>query len=190
MLKKTGFALAVSLALCASLATAAAPAKPKAPDAKTALAMEVLDVTNFDSLIQSMRSQVAASIEQSAGLANACAAAQPTISEFGKALSDKLTETLMSSDFKVDVAAIYAETFDEGELRDIVAFYKTPLGKKLIARMPELTQKSMQISQDRIRTVMPDIQKISQEFAPRIAEATKSCPAPADDDSLMTPAGH
>jgi hypothetical protein len=184
--------LAGSLALCVPLALAA-PAKKKSnekTDAKTTLAMEVLAVTNFDDLIESMRSQVAASIEQSAGIANQCAAAKPTFTEFGKALSDKLTQTLMSSDFKVDVAAVYAETFDEDELRDIVAFYKTPLGQKLIARMPELTQKSMQISQDRIRAIAPDLQKISEEYKPRIAEASKACAAPADQDSVVPSGGH
>jgi uncharacterized protein len=187
------FALVGSLAFCASLAVAAPAtrdAKGKPADAKTALAMQVLAVTNFDQLIQSMRTQVAASIEQNAGIANQCVAAQPTFTEFGKALSDKLTETLMSSDFKVDVAAVYAETFDEGELREIIAFYKTPLGQKLIARMPELTQKSIQISQDRIRAIAPDLQKITEEFEPRIAEASKACFAPAAEDSVVPPGGH
>jgi hypothetical protein len=167
--------------MCSSLASAAGTSTPqnvassKPVDGKTALAMQVMEITNFDRLIESMRSQVAASIEQSAGAANQCAAAKPEFDEFAKALSEKLTETLMSNDFKVDVAAVYAETFDESELRDLIAFYKSPLGKKLIARMPELTSKSMQISQSRIQAIRPDLEKIVAEYEPRIAAASKGC---------------
>jgi hypothetical protein len=194
MLGRNVAVLMASFAFCTSLALAATP-EPKAvdakpADAKTALAMQVIEITNFDRLVESMRSQVAASIEQSAGAANQCAAAQPEFDAFAKALSDKLTETLMSSDFKVDVAAIYAETFDESELRDIIAFYKSPLGKKLLARMPELTQKSMQISQDRIRAIMPDLQKITADYEPRIAKASKACEVPAGEGDASRPAGH
>jgi uncharacterized protein len=191
-LKNTAL-LVASFALCMSLATAA-PAPSKASDAKpadekTALAMQVIEITKFDRLVESMRSQVVASIEQSVGAANQCAAAEPEVDAFAKALSDKLVETLSSSDFKVDVAAIYAETFDESELRGIIAFYKSPLGKKLLARMPELTQKSMQVSQDRIRAIMPDLQKISADYEPRIAEASKACAVPGAGDA-SPPVGH
>ena len=36
-----------------------------------------------------------------------------------------------------EIARGYASHFTEAELKDIVAFYKTPLGKKLINEEPE-----------------------------------------------------
>jgi uncharacterized protein len=191
--RRNVLALLSSIAISSSLASAAGTstpqnaAAPKSADGKTALAMQVMEITNFDRLIESMRSQVAASIEQSAGFANQCAAAKPEFDEFAKALSGKLTGALMSNDFKVDVAAVYAETFDESELRDLIAFYKSPLGKKLIARMPELTSKSMQISQSRIQAITPDLERIVADYEPRIAAASKGCDVSTDPNALSPP---
>jgi hypothetical protein len=41
------------------------------------------------------------------------------------------------------MAKIYANDFTEQELKDIVVFYKTPLGQKLLAQEPKTVQSSM-----------------------------------------------
>jgi len=43
------------------------------------------------------------------------------------------------------VAPLYAEKFTPDELTEIGAFYKTPIGQKMIATQPEILQRSMQI---------------------------------------------
>jgi uncharacterized protein len=169
-------AVAAALALACTNALAA-PAK--APDAKTELAIQLMQITNFDQTMATMRQQISTSIEQSMGIEASCVTSQPVFGEFTKALGDKLTDALTSADFKVDVASVYAETFDEQELRDIIAFYQSPLGKKMLAHMPELMQRSMQISQERIKAIMPDIQQISEHYQPLIQDAAKQCDAPA-----------
>jgi hypothetical protein len=47
-----------------------------------------------------------------------------------------------------EVAKLYASRFTEQELRDAVAFYKTPLGKKLIEEEPKVLDQSMQVAQN------------------------------------------
>ena len=41
------------------------------------------------------------------------------------------------------MAKIYANDFTEQELKDLVVFYKTPLGQKLLAQEPKTVQNSM-----------------------------------------------
>jgi uncharacterized protein len=41
------------------------------------------------------------------------------------------------------MAKIYASVFTEQELKDLVTFYKTPLGQKLLATEPTAIQTSM-----------------------------------------------
>lgn len=43
---------------------------------------------------------------------------------------------------------LYARTFTEDELRDMVAFYKTPSGRKSLEKMPLLMQEGFRISQE------------------------------------------
>jgi len=42
-----------------------------------------------------------------------------------------------------EMARVYAQQFSEKEIRDAVAFYKTPLGKKLIEFEPKVLEQSM-----------------------------------------------
>ena len=45
------------------------------------------------------------------------------------------------------VISIYERHFTEGEIRNLIAFYETPTGKKLIAKQPKIRQESMQAGQ-------------------------------------------
>src|ERR1700693_2854876 len=47
-----------------------------------------------------------------------------------------------------DVARNYATYFTEQELKDVLAFYKSPAGKKLISEQPKVVEASMKFAQD------------------------------------------
>ena len=47
-----------------------------------------------------------------------------------------------------EVARLYAERFTEKELKDILAFYQTPLGKKVISEEPKALDESMNFAQN------------------------------------------
>lgn len=64
---------------------------------------------------------------------------------------------------KPDFIEIYSEVFTEREIKDLTAFYQTPLGQKLLEKMPEITGKSMGLMQKRMATIMPEMQKVIQE---------------------------
>jgi uncharacterized protein len=46
-----------------------------------------------------------------------------------------------------EVSKIYAQHFTEQELKDLVAFYKTPLGKKMITEEPIALDQSLKVAQ-------------------------------------------
>ncbi len=52
------------------------------------------------------------------------------------------------ADLRTEVARIYARHFTEQELKDMVAFYKTPLGKKMITEEPIAGDQSLKRAQD------------------------------------------
>jgi hypothetical protein len=47
-----------------------------------------------------------------------------------------------------DVARNYATYFTEQELKDVLVFYKSPAGKKLISEQPKVVDASMKFAQD------------------------------------------
>jgi hypothetical protein len=52
------------------------------------------------------------------------------------------------SELTDEVARLYATNFSEQELKDILAFYKSPAGQKLLAQQPKVVDASMKFAQD------------------------------------------
>ncbi len=67
------------------------------------------------------------------------------------------SDPTLVDDMIAEMVPLYAETYTLDEIRQLTAFYASPLGQKMQAKMPELMNRSMQISQ---RVMMPRIQKI------------------------------
>ena len=65
---------------------------------------------------------------------------------------------------KDDYIDIYTNTYKEEELNELINFYTSPLGIKMIEKTPVLTQQAMQISQNIIKTTTPEIQDIAKEM--------------------------
>jgi hypothetical protein len=66
------------------------------------------------------------------------------------------SDPTLVDDMIAEMVPMYAETYTLDEIRQLTAFYASPLGQKMQAKMPELMSRSMQISQ---RVIMPRIQK-------------------------------
>jgi hypothetical protein len=65
-----------------------------------------------------------------------------------------------------DVAAVYANNFTVGELHEIEAFYRQPVGQKLLEKSPAITQQSLEVGQDGSR-------KAAEDLRTRLTEALR-----------------
>jgi hypothetical protein len=74
----------------------------------------------------------------------------PNLSKDLDAVAQKLVVDLAPrrAEMQQQVARIYAEHFTEQELKDALAFYRTPLGKKLIDEEPKVLDQSMKAADD------------------------------------------
>lgn len=52
------------------------------------------------------------------------------------------------SELTSEVARLYATNFTEQELKDLLAFYNSPLGKKLLEKQPTIVNASLKFAQD------------------------------------------
>ncbi len=79
---------------------------------------------------------------------------------------DKMEEPLI---------ALYGSVFSEAELQDIIAFYQSDAGQKMLKRQPELIQGTMVMMQEQMQTLMPKIKALSEkQRAARKAAQQKS----------------
>jgi uncharacterized protein len=114
----------------------------------------------FTLLSPDMMQQLTAGLTQSfwpliqgqlAGKVDAAAQEQLKV-EFERIQRDSLREVMK------DAPAIYARHFTASELRELTAFYKTPLGQKSLKAMPQIMADSVQLIMPR----MPEIQARTQ----------------------------
>ncbi len=61
------------------------------------------------------------------------------------------------------VIPIYAKYFTEEDMKDMIAFYKSPVGKKLVEKQPLIVQESMQAGQVLGREIGERVTKKLQE---------------------------
>lgn len=64
------------------------------------------------------------------------------------------------------LVAVYQKVYTEQEVRDILAFYRTPTGRSLIAKQPLVLQNSIEAMQARMKTLEPAIRKLVEETSP------------------------
>jgi hypothetical protein len=94
---------------------------------------------------------------------------QPNIPERALAIAREVLETELTKGFSgpqsmmPQIAAAYANHFTQEDIRALVAFYESPIGKKMIQTMPVILQESIAIGQRWAQTEMPRIRSLLQE---------------------------
>lgn len=172
-MKKIGVALVVW-----SLALASAQAQDTMA-AKRAMAEELLNLMDVPAAIEksfamtkqmipAQMAKMGESMGQPLASSNSVAAMERMMDMLGKELSwDKM---------KNDYVSLYAETLSEEELKGLIAFYQSPVGKAFIQKQPELMKRSMELTQNLLMNIMPKIQQMAKEMA---QEAAPSRPPPS-----------
>ena len=92
------------------------------------------------------------------------------VPEMAKVFSDTLRDPQMMEELFAETAPLYARHFTVAEIKQMAAFYKTPVGKKMLAVTPQIMGESMQISQ---KIVMPRITAAIQKLAQSAQPADK-----------------
>ncbi len=95
---------------------------------------------------------------------------QAGIDEVKVAVTDWLKKEVDFDVIAPKLADLYMKEFTEEELNEIMKFYDTPLGKKLLAKLPVLMQQGAVIGQSVLQSKQGDLQKkvveILQKYAP------------------------
>lgn len=132
-------AVTVVVAAFGPLANAQQPSPAAISSAK-----ELISITGATTLFSPL---IAGVIEQAKGL---FLQQNPALAKDLNEIATKLRSELQPrfSDLTDEVARLYATNFTEQELKDILVFYKTTAGKKLLAEQPRVVDASMKFAQD------------------------------------------
>jgi len=163
-----------AMALCAGFGKAQAPAPKPVDPGKAAVIGEMLMLNHSDQAVKQLLDQYRANFKKPMEDALSSALRQqgitetnrfnPDVQKFESRIFDMLGERLAWERMKPEFVRIYDETFTLEELQGIVAFYRSPTGQALLTKMPALITRSGQVSQAQVRDVVPQVQKLTQEF--------------------------
>jgi hypothetical protein len=133
-------ALAAALSAGGANAQARPPAAPAAPSAASlAAAKEIIDIKGAFRIFEPI---VLGVIEQHK---NIMMQSNPMLSRDLTEVSNRLRIEFAPrrAELESEMTRIYAQAFTEQELKELVAFYKSPLGKKLNDQEPKVLDNSM-----------------------------------------------
>jgi hypothetical protein len=160
------------------LGAAAASAEPSAP--QRALAAKLLDAMQVERTMEqqfdAMRKTQAEAMQQMLA-GQASPEAKQRMQKGFATITDMIKKELNWTAIKPQFVDLYASTFTADELNGLVGFYESPVGRAYVAKSPELMQRTMEVTSNRMEALMPRIQKILMEAIPQPE------PPAADDHS-------
>ena len=132
-------------------ATAQAPTSPDAMTAARSLVTTMKLADQYKGLLPGIVLGLRPSLVQD----------RPEIERDFDAMMPEIKETFTSYHTAIAdaVAAVYAANFTARELHEIEAFYRQPVGQKLVEKTQALTQLSNQVGQDAVRKATEDLRK-------------------------------
>ena len=156
-------------------------AQAQAPDpAATAAANELFEAMHYRTMMASMTQQMTQGMEQTmrasaeaviknnakltpeqkkAALAKMEAELPGAVARMRSIMNDAgLVDEMMA-----ELVPFYARTYSADELKQITAFYRSPVGAKMMATMPQLMQTAMQVAQKvMLKRVQPMVEQMQQ----------------------------
>ncbi|MEO1575650.1 MAG: DUF2059 domain-containing protein, partial [Pseudomonadota bacterium] len=138
-----------------------------AADAKSheAAARELLEVMETSDLIDQMNPQLDALFKEMMPEHNLPPEESELMDAFEQELKVAIYETVSWARMEKDFLKLYMNVFSESEIRELTAFYRTPLGQKTIEKMPQLTQESMQLTMRYIGEMDARIDAVATKYA-------------------------
>jgi hypothetical protein len=162
-----------TMLLCGSLVYAAENPSPNAPASANppseASIKQMLEVMQARKLVDSMMAQMDNLLLQTVAQATQ---GRPIPPHVQKQIDQERAEmTAMMKDLlaweKLEplYVRVYQKTFTQQELDGMLAFYKTPVGAAMIAKMPAVMQNTMEEMQSMMGPVMEKMQRMEKDVA-------------------------
>jgi len=170
-------------AICTAVALVCASGQVFADAASHAASAETfLKLAHADKLGTPVYMQVQQMFAQRFEQTKAPAAKKALLETYQAKANTALDQAIGWDKLKPDMVKLYTANFSESELNDLVKFYQSPLGKKVLEKMPQLTQQSAQMTQAKLESAVPVVNKLLEDMTNELVPAA---PAPAKKKKVV-----
>ena len=157
----------------------------------------LFEIMHTSQMIDTVMSQTDANLrealERATGGRTLNAQQQQLHADMRAKIQGMLKDELAWSHLEPQLVEVYRSTFTPGEIDAMLKFYGSPSGQAVVAKLPQATQQMMQLTQERVRTLIPRIVELQKETAQRIKDAAApppASPAPGEPPSPQAPPPH
>jgi len=183
-----------TLALLALPVAAALAQDAKPTEESVRRLFEVMHTSQMiDTVMSQMDASLRESLERATGGRPLNAQQQQIHDDMRAKILGMLKEELNWSHLEPQLVEVYRNIFTSGEIDAMLRFYDSPSGRSVVAKLPQATQQMMQLTQERVRTLIPRIVEVQKDAAQRIRDAAgppAASPAPAAPPSPQAPPPH
>lgn len=127
-------------------------------------AKELLELMDADRAIELAYEQMHTHMSGMAEQLGVTEETRPTFDVHMEKMVEVMKEEMSWDKMEPYILAAYVSVYSEEELRELGEFYASPLGQKFVAKMPELIDASMKMTQDMMAALMPRLREVQQEL--------------------------
>lgn len=139
---------------------------------KTQAAEELLGLTHIEKTVTEMRGQMAGRLAAQLRNANVPEAMREKLTRLQEEIADLIFEELSFTKLRPAYVESYTATFTVDELNGLVEFFKTPVGRAYVDKMPILSRQIMTLAQRRFATIAPRIKELTDDFVAELKRET------------------
>ncbi len=158
--------LIVLFCLLFAVSFSACSTKTVKPENKTKeeYAREIIELTDVSKLMDQVMAQIKQMQNNMVAQMGISEEEKEKVTEFQDKVQEKIAEILDFNTMETEFIDLFTSVYSMEELKAISEFYKTPAGKSMIAKQPMVLQKSMQIAQEKVKILIPELQKLVEEM--------------------------
>lgn len=156
-------AFCAALILTCGSAQVLADAKSHAADAERFLLL-----ARADKLAVPVYAQVQQMFAQRFAESNAPQSEKAVLETYQAQANAALEQAVGWDKLKPDMVKLYTSNFNEQEMKDLIRFYESALGKKVLEKMPTLTAQSAQLTQGKLEAAVPKVNQLLAEMTTKL----------------------
>lgn len=135
---------------------------------------EMLLALNFDSTMTNLATNVKDMRSRELKALELPDNAKPIIDEYLVKINDLLFSSFKWENVKNQYIDAYVSVYSEREIKDLLVFFRSKLGKKYIEQIPKIETLESNILESKIQDIQPQMQALNEELKRKISNAASN----------------
>lgn len=131
---------------------------------------KMFELTDMQAMLDNSYAQMDQIFSQMAKETNISDDKKPIYEKHRKKIRAMIVESMSWDKIKEPIIKAYSQVYTKAEVDELNAFYQSPIGQKMIKKMPELMQVSMQIMQETSMSIIPKMQALQTELQEELSK--------------------